>query len=283
MGCTRIKRSCFLFLAMAMAMSAGQAQTPIPYTAPPKHQRTFYRNGFPVYKNGLQGVLATQMWDWTTEKWDGDNKPYHQARLDIDKVADAGQGLDELLAKDKAQAQKRPDDALAVFRWAYTAYRVMLARYTREAQFAALDGVQVALRLADSPHTYDYARIQFLVGEFYTSHKEAVPIAKRLLLVDKNDYHVEYCLAVTYLNDYVSPDFEAALTLCRHLKQLYPKKPSVYAVTGEAYVLWWYKAKNPADAQAAIENYEKYLQLAPPQDQFRKRAQGIINEFKSRV
>lgn len=271
-----IKRLFWLLLAITIIVPIGQAQTPVPYAKPPKHQG-------PVYKSRLPGVLVTRMWDWTTETWNGDNTPYHQVRLDIDKVADEKQGLDELLIKYKAQAQRNPDDALAVFRWAYTAYRVMLSRHSTLTQHAALEGVEEALRQADSPHTYDYARIRFLVGEFYTSHRQAVSVAKRLLAVESNDYRVQYSLAVIYLNDYVSPNFEEALAICQHLKQLYPQKTSVYALTGETYAFWWYKDKNPAYAQAAVENYEKYLKLAPPNDEFRKRAQGIINEFKARL
>lgn len=276
MSAASFKRSLWLLVAAIIVISVGRAQIPVPYAKPPKHQG-------PVYKSRLPGVLVTRMWDWTTEPWNGDNTPYHQARLDIDKAADGKQGLDELLIKYKAQAQRNPDDALAAFRWAYTAYQVMLNRYSTLAQHKALDGVEEALRQADSPHTYDYARIRFLVSEFYTPYRQAVPIAKRLLAVDSNDYEVEYSLASIYINAYVSPPFEEALAICHHLKQLYPTRSSIYTLTGETYVLRWYKDKNPAYAQAAVENYEKYLQLAPPNDEFRKRAQGIINEFKARL
>ena len=269
------KRSLWLLVAAIIVISVGRAQTPVPYAKLPKHQG-------PVYKSRLPGVLVTRMWDWTTEAWNGDDTPYHQARLDINKVADTKQGLDELLIKYKAQAQRNPDDALTAFRWAYTAYQVMLNRYSTRAQHKALDGVEEALRQADSPHTYDYACIRFLVSEFYTPYRQAVPIAKRLLVVDSNDYEVEYSLASIYINAYVSPPFEEALAICHHLKQLYPTRSSIYTLTGETYVLWWYKDKNPAYAQAAVENYEKYLQLAPPNDEFRKRAQGIISQMKAR-
>lgn len=271
-----VKRSLWLLGATFVVVSVGQAQIPVPYAKPPKHQG-------PVYKSRLPGVLVTRMWDWTTEAWNGDNTPYHQARLAIDQIADAGQGLDELLVKYKAQAQRNPDDALAAFRWAYTAYRVMLTRKSIITQSEALEGVEEALRQADPPHTYDYDRIRFLVGEFYTSHRGAVPVAKRLLAVDNDDYRVQYCLASIYLDDYVHPKLEEALAICQRLKQLYPTKSPIYALTGEAYVLWWYEDKQPAHARGVVENYEKYLQLAPPKDEFRKRAQGIINEFKARL
>lgn len=270
-----IKHLLWLLVAAFVVVSVGQAQTPVPYAKPPKHQG-------PVYKSRLPGVLVTRMWDWTTEVWNGDNTPYHQARVAIDKVADAGQGLDELLIKYKAQAQRNPDDAQATFRWAYTAYHIMLTRHSTLTQHAALEGVEEALRQADSPHTYDYARIHFLVGEFYTSHRQAVSVAKRLLAVDNSDYHVQYSLASIYLETSVSPNFEEALAICRNLKHSYPKKASVYALTGETYAFWWYKDKNPAYAQAAVENYEKYLQLAPPNDEFRRQAMRIISQMKAK-
>ena len=271
-----IQRSFLCLFMITVVMSAPMAQTSLSSIRLAQSQT-------PHYKSRLPGVLETERWNWTTEPWNGDNMPYHQARAAIDKVADVGQGLDGLLVKYRTHSQSHLDDPLAAFRWAYTAYRIMLTRNTTVTQHQALGGVEEALRQADSPHTYDYARIRFLTGEFYTSHREAVPIAEKLLKENNDDYQVAYCLASIYLNDYVHPKIAEALSICDHLRQVYPKKSSLYTLAGEAYVLWWYEDKKPSHAYGVIENYQRYLQLATPHDEFKPRAEGIIKEFKAKL
>ena len=270
------KRWLLLSVTSSLVVSAATGQIPVPYATPSTHQ-------IPIYPSRTPGVLVTRMWDWTTDAWDGNDKPYQQARAVIDQAEDAHHNLNVLLSQYKAQAQSRPDDPLALFRWAYTGYQLMLAGKSRTAQFHALDGIQELFYHTPSAHTYNYARIQFLIGEFYTSNHQAVPVAKRLLKVTKNDYPVQYCLGAIYLNDYVHPNYGEVLAICDYLKQLYPRKSSLYTLSGEVYVLRWHQEKNVAFAQGVVDNYKKYLELAPPDDEFRKRAQCIIKEFEPRT
>lgn len=271
-----IKHWAFLSIASGLAVSAAIGQIPVPYATPSTHQ-------IPIYPSRTPGVLVTRMWDWTTDAWDGNDKPYQQARTMIDQSVDAHHNLVALLGQYKAQAQGRPDDALALFRWAYTGYRIMLLGKSRTAQFHALDGIQEMFYHTPSAHTYNYARIQFLIGEFYTPNHQAVPVANRLLKVSKNDYQVQYCLASIYLNDYLYPKFGEVLAICDYLKHLYPTKSSLYTLSGEVYVLRWHQERSPVFAQLVVDNYKKYLTLAPPDDEFRKRAQSIIKEFEPRT
>ncbi len=263
-------------VATSILASVAAAQAPSPNAGTPNFH-------VPVYKSRLPGILSTRMWDWTTETWNGDDKPYQQARLAIDQVVSTHQDSNKLLVQYKVQAQRQPDNPLALFRWAYTAYQVMLTLHSTVAEHKVLDGVQECFYHTPSPHTYNYARMQFLVYEFYTSHRQAVPVAKRLLAMNSDDYHVEYDLGVIYLNDYVSPDFNEALGICNHLKRRYPTKPSIYALTGETYALWWYKDKNPAYVRTALENYNKYLQIAPPEEKYRKQVKWIIGNLTSQL
>ena len=276
LGHIKLNKTLCLLLASAGFASTAIAQKPVPYATPSTNQ-------IPIYPSRTPGILVTRMWDWTTDAWDGNDKPYQQARTVIDQSVAAHHNLAALLGQYKAQAQRRPDDSLALFRWAYTGYQTMLVEKSRIAQFHALDGIQEMFYHTPSAHTYNYARIQFLIGEFYTPNHQAVPVAKRLLKVSKNDYQVQYCLASIYLNDYVHPNFGEVLAICDYLKRLYPKKSSLYTLSGEAYVLRWHQERNPVFAQSVVDNYKKYLKLAPPDDEFRKRAQSIIKEFEPRT
>jgi hypothetical protein len=276
MNILSVKRWLSTLLAIFMFGSALAAQSPILHLKTTKPQT-------PIYKSRLPGVSVPTMWVWTMEKWSGNNEPYQRARLVIDGIAEAnGPNLERLLVKYKEKARKT-ENPLVIFQWAYVAYQVMLTRNSTITQHQALEGVEEALRQTNSPHTYDYDRIRFLVGEFYTSHREAIPIAKRLLAVNKNDYEVEYNLASTYLNDFAPAKIEDSLDICRYLKQLYPSRSSLYTLTGEAYLLAWHRNHSPVQAKAVVENYQKYLNLAPPKDAFRKRAQQIVNEYEKKV
>ena len=271
-----VKRWLLLSVMSSLAVSVAVGQTSVPYATPPTHR-------IPIYPSRTPGILVERMWDWTTDAWDGNDKPYQKARLTIDQATSDHQSLNALLIRYKEQAQRNPEDSFALFRWAYAGYQIMLAEKSRTAQFHALDGIQEAFYHTPSAHTYNYARMQFLIGEFYTSNHQAVPVARRLLKVSKNDYQVQYCLASIYLNDYVHPKFGEALAICDYLKQLYPAKSSLYTLSGEVYVLRWHQERNPVFAQSVVDNYKKYLQLAPPDDEFRKRAQNIIKEFEPRT
>ena len=265
-----------LLLIPAGIVSIAAAQKPVSYAKPPTHK-------VPIYPSRLPGIMVTRMWDWTTDTWNGDDKPYQQARNSIDQAVAADQNLAVRLNRYKVQAQSKPNDPLALFRWAYVAYQVMLTQKSRIAKVKALDGVQEAFYHTPSAHTYNYARMQFLIVNFYVPYRQAVPVAERLLKTNADDYLVNYTLASIYLESYASPDFYRAFTICNRLKHLYPKKASVYALTGEAYVLRWYQEKNPAFAQGVVENYNSYLGLAAPNDDFRPRAQSIIKEFEPRT
>ncbi len=236
----------------------------------------------PIYPNRTPGVLVTRMWDWTTDTWKANPKPYQQVRQAVDLAVSKHQDLSKLSAEYKAQYHNKQDSPLALFGWAYSAYQVMISKNTHLEQQQALDGIQEALYHTPSGHNYEYARMQFLIIEFYTSHQQAVPVAKRLLKVQPNDYRVEYYLAGIYLDSYPAKIAEA-LKISDHLKQLYPQKSAIYTLTGEAYILRWYRNKKPADAQEVVKNYQKYLQLASPKSDFYKPAQRIVKDFQAKA
>lgn len=66
------------------------------------------------------------------------------------------------------------------------------------------------------------------------------------------------------------------------MKQTDPSRGSLYALIGFAYVAKCHYSHAPSDAQAVVANYKKYLELAPPKDEFRKRAQKIIDGYQKK-
>ena len=227
-------------------------------------------------------VLEPEAWNWTKEAWNGDNTPYQVTRSAIDQETGSEIRLTGLLSMYKAKAQKNLNDPLMVYRWGYAAYNAT-TRQDKATAYKTLDGVQQALQDAPSPRTYDYARLRFLVGEFYTTHRQAVPVAQRLLARENKDYLVAYRLAEIYLEAEYPARIQEALSICSDMKQEYPLRSSIYALTGEAYILEWHRNHAPADAHNVVENYQKYLEIAPPEADFRKRATQIIDEFQKKA
>lgn len=219
---------------------------------------------------------------WTKDPWTGDNTPYHAARLEIEKVSDNQQKLIDLRQRYERDARKKPNDPMSLFRLAYTIYESWLKDNTNKNWSSDFGLVHSGYFAVESPHTYDYDRVHYLVWSFYGDYVETIPIARRMLNVDPDDYYVAAHLAASYLNGYPAKINEA-LAICQHLKKQYPQKASIYSLIGEAYVLWYHRDGNPANAKAVVENYEKYLSLAPPNEPFRKRAKQIIEQYKPKM
>jgi hypothetical protein len=226
-------------------------------------------------------VLEPESWNWTKETWDKNNGPYHKVRVIVDSAVASPKSLSALLSQYKAEAQKKSGDPIAVYRWGYAAYKTTTKQDSISAH-KTLEGLQQTFQNTPSPHTYDYARLRFLVGEFYTAHRQTAAVGERLLASDKKDYIVAYRLASIYLDAYYPARVQEALSICNAMKQQYPARASIYALAGEAYLITWHRNHAPADAQSVVENYQKYLNLAPPKDDFRKRAQQIVNEYEKK-
>jgi hypothetical protein len=220
---------------------------------------------------------------WTKKPWTGDNTPYHAARVQIEHALNTPGELGKLEAQYERAWRAKPSDPLAFYCWGYSKYLQVLGNQSGAPLHAELAPVEEAFEKVPSPHTRDFDRLRYLVEEYFVPHAEATPIAQRLLKEDPNDYTVGYALASAYLDVYYPARIKEALAICEHLKQIKPKEASTYATIGFAYVLWYARDQNPANARAIVANYKKYLELAPPNAAFRKRAEQIIEQYKDKT
>lgn len=219
-------------------------------------------------------------WTWTKEKWDGDEKPYKKARLEIDRAIQEGRDLDTLLEKYKKNASKNATDPLLQFRWAYSAYKSAAKAGNNAA--AKLQGVEFALKRANSPQTYEYARLRFLVVARTTPYHRLKEVGERLLKRNSKDDEVKFYLVSVLDPGLYASEKAQALQLAQELIRSQPKRPSSYSVLANTYLAIWSKSKSPDDAHKAISAYRQFLQVAPKDHPFRKQAAAWIKFLESK-
>ncbi len=223
-------------------------------------------------------------WNWTKEEWTADSRPFTLIRRSIDNALTKEAKPAALALRYKAEAQKKPRDPQAQFRWAYAAYREFMAvyavRYPTGEDSLRLYRAGVALDVfpAPSPRSYEYTRLRFLVQVVQFPARELTQVGRRLIRHNPQDDEVMYRF-LSVLAQIVSTDDERAeyLAIAQKLVQRDPKIAKYHAGLGGAYKTMWQQTKSKADAAKAIAGYRKYLELAPPNALFRKRAQWWID------
>lgn len=223
---------------------------------------------------------TTSTSSWITEKWTGDERPYAAARENINNDFSHG-GITVAYLKGLETAwAKNERDPLTLFRWAYARYRAQglhpAIPFTTMPDYGAFDE-------APSPHAYEYARARFLTETSLSRHRELMPLGKRLLARNPDDFDVEYAYATCFGETMSAEEKQAALAYSDNLIEKYPKKPSVYAVKGGVYFSYWIDHRNKQDARDAIQWYQQYLRLAPANYEWRKEASSTITLLQSRL
>ena len=233
----------------------------------------------------MSKVTMAQAYDdfsWTREAWTGDDKPYQQARTEIEGQFIDAKNPELLLQNYKTDALKSPHDTLAQFRWACAAYTYASKKTVKdEVGFRILPSVILALASVPSPHTYDYDRLRFLIQSFaIVVPYQLKSIAERLLKKNPEDALVKYALAALLNNSNNSRDRVMAMVYAQQLVNKYPKDAKYYSLlAGFAYTTW-FRSKTQTDANKAIAAYQRYLDIAGPDELFRENAQFYVKDIQ---
>lgn len=221
---------------------------------------------------------------WANRPWIGNNRPYHEARVKIDRIADQGGLTLTLLNKYELACKQQPRNPLVLFQWAY-ADNLAKRRYPNLPLHSspgdgAFDETE-QVGLVD-PRTYDYERVRFLLN--WNANKQALlPLARRLSVYDPKDFAIQYQLAGLYSRSDTPKEKAASIARVKRLLAQYPNKPGLYSLLGGIYYEHWTEKKNLEDAKNAVVYYKKYLQLAPANDPWRKQAGILINDINHPV
>lgn len=259
-----------LFLLLCQLLQSAQAQQPRP-TASPEDIRLFI----------LARKSQDESWhykDWVNEEWTGNNTPYATMRRAINSLKKQGK-LPAKLPSFRKQAAADPLDAKAQFRLVFAEYLL-----SGEDTNTELVRWRQALSIPVSPQSYDYTRLRFAVtanlamaSGSYGGDKGLRNLGVRLLKVDPKDVMVAYWTRrIRERTDSVE-DKKINLRESLSIARRKPKDADTQASLGGDYLNLWMLTKQRAHGSLAIAHYNKYLQLAPKSDSFRKGAQHWIN------
>ena len=223
--------------------------------------------------------------EWANEAWTGDDTPYQSIELEVDKSLITSWSISDLLQQASTQAQQKPVASKALFRWAYLARQVVRAQPKTYFSYPAIQMISVVLAHGNSPKTYSYARLRFLVSDQNPAFTE---LGERLLQRDPNDNSVKYYLSIDYSalfskrsqrsrNHEVDSQLkQRALTLAEQVIAASPADPDYRAALAAVYVASWDDKKNSQDAANGIAAYQKYLKLETINDDNRKRCYTMM-------
>ena len=217
-----------------------------------------------------------QVFAWTVEPWGVNSQLYYQARMKIYQAVKAGQNIVALSQTYKVQAQKNPHDPLIVFKYVYATYQA--SQVSRDfGKTGALVEAEQALDLVLPTHTYEFARLHFLVAAATFPRHQLKDVGARLLKHDPSDIAIEWRL-VTILDPGLYPaEKDQALAYAFDLVKRTSNSPDAQTRLAATYYQIWMGTKEWSDGEKAIAAYRVYLNMAPKDAPFRKRAQSIID------
>lgn len=215
---------------------------------------------------------------WTQQPWTGDDRPYVRIRQTIDKAVASGQDVDTVIARYRPAAMSKPQDARAVFGWAYAAWNARKRFFNSEEQSRRIALPSYALLRAPFPRTYQFARLLFLTQARDSAYGQfLIGVGDKLLRRNPQDDEVKLYLAksLAYLGD--AAKRQRSLRLTRELIAHDGRRANYYSLLGGIYFQTWEATKRRADANSSIAAYQHYLQLAPASDDWRPRAHMFIS------
>lgn len=231
----------------------------------------------------------THSWNWTAQKWTGNDRPYQNIRNEIDKALDNGKNAKQLIEQQKGVAEQHPNNPQCQYAWAYTAYRSLPPW---AGSYAKLKQKPAGEALARLPATdcYNYSRLRFLLTMGYDTFdlrqvevnaRSAENLGRRLLQNHPSDLDVKYHLidvdeTILGRNPTDLTIKKRALYYSQEMIAAKPSHSNYRTLPASVYVTCWSQTNDPADARAAIASYRDYLRVAPPDEAFRAQAERLI-------
>jgi hypothetical protein len=209
---------------------------------------------------------------WVTWAWTGDQRPYLGEEQAIHNAVSHTPPR-SLMAWAAGLAHAHPADPVAQFAWAYTALEVssMLPQeqYMVEDALTAIQGV-------DPGNIREYAHIRCDLTfqmEPNKVHPDIEKVGDRLLQSNPRDWYTRRMMIYDLCN---GTDVHKAVRLADAWVALDPKNPKPHATLAFVYQNLWFRDHKPETKNLAIEEYQRYIALAPTSDPFRARATYLI-------
>jgi hypothetical protein len=215
---------------------------------------------------------------WTTEPWNGNNKPYAQIRTALNTY-NKQKKLANQVARYRKEAAAAPTDALKQYRW-------VLAGWILDEQNKGLLVWRKALSIPISPRTYDYSRLRFLItaenamtmGK-YGGSTELRDAGLRLLKIVPGDKLTAYWVHRIRERTESLEDKKINVNEALRGVQQNPNYAKAQGLLANSYHHLWMKTKRRSNSVKAIDNFKKYLAMAPANVANRKNVEFWINSI----
>jgi hypothetical protein len=248
------------FFETAQISYSAPARMPVPYTAA---SRKIASEGIARYKN------------WLNSEWTDDDTPYAAIRADIDAKIKRGISTDTILGSIKGMPDhelynsKTPVDPKLVFTYYYAKYQSAIpARQVEDRHLVGdLKDIYIIVKNHSDqiPHTYNFARLVYLIGEInYFDYTYYLQLGGRLYQKDPNDARIEGTYGQLLFSSGTPENRKRAFELAEDEKKRHPKLAISYAGLGYLYYCRALEQHNVSDAKRSISEYQQYLRIEPP-------------------
>lgn len=208
--------------------------------------------------NSSSASLASD--SWMRENWSGNEAQYRKLRAEVYQASRSDLVSSEWVAPYAVSAQQKPNNPASQFALAYAIYRAHFHDQpaTRDREYS--QAVQ-SLAKVHSPHTYEFARLRFLLassagGNIYPLRV----VGGRLLRRVPNDAEVK-ARVINVLDDGLSDsDKQQALIYAKQLVRADPVSTYGYGALSWTYFVIFLKSSKLEDGDNAITACRQCLQ-----------------------
>ncbi len=214
---------------------------------------------------------------WMMQSWTGNDRPYQEIEASIDGRIAKGEAIKSLVEDFEAKSISHPDDPRAQFTWAYVAEKGFH-------QGMVTDPVYNSLIYADPKNVCRYTRLRFLITRELFQNSDTTflrPVAYRLL--KRNPLDREVRINLIYALDASREGLTEALVSAQQWVNQQPGDAGAHAVLADVYqsIYAYSRGQNVSARDNAIHEFQKYIQLAPENDRFRRQASRLIVVLKN--
>lgn len=215
---------------------------------------------------------------WSSQEWTANDHPFRAAKTEIDKAVKNGKKPEVVAQACEGQANKRPLQAIAVFRWAYAVDKAVAAKKPFDPE--GLRKPLILMRRTMPPHSYEYARLRFLLESSLGgsgSYSLTKMVGERLLQRNPKDVSVKMRMCSILTSSRNPQEPQRALKMAKELVADNSKSANRYLCLGNVYYSLWFRDQQKVQREGAIAAFRQYLKLKPANEPGRERVQGLIN------
>jgi len=216
---------------------------------------------------------------WLNAPWTDNDAAYRDLRRAIDSSLVNSSHPAAIVQQYEDQFRRSPTDPKALFAFGYSSLKAADVPngigWTQSRLKLGGLYLPIAASRIRPPHTYNFARLGFLVVADIHS-LPLINIGKRLLKHSPNDDEVEYYLATALTFSKVSTERNLAMSYQHDLARRFPDSPRSYRLLGLIYYRTAWLNHSQTDADKSIAAYRRVLELSPKDQTTRSETEVII-------